>query len=101
MAVFYRNTVRINGGVILKPVGTTAERAAWWALKVSEMVRLESGLRAQIPPGAALCILPDDDLEVARHNLLATETYPGEIALLIVTGGPDQPEVIVWQDDML
>ena len=64
------------------------------------MMRLESGLRAQIPVGAALCILPDDDPEVARHNLLATETYAGEIALLLVTGGPEQPEVIVWQNEM-
>ena len=93
--------MRASGGVILKPVGTTAERAAWWSLKISEMVRLEPGLRAQIPAGAMLCILPDGDPEVARHNLLATEAYPGEIALLIVTGGPEQPEIIVWQDETL
>ena len=64
------------------------------------MVRLESGLRAQIPKGTALCILPDDDPEVARYNLLASEAHSGDVALLIVTGGPEQPEVIIWQDDM-
>ena len=86
--------------MVLRPTGTTPERAAWWFLKVSEMVRLESGLQTQIPTGAALCILPDGDPEVARYNLLATETHPGEVALLIVTGEPEQLEVIVWQNDM-
>lgn len=102
MFTFGRLGPASGGKIILeRPVGTTTERARWWSLKVAQLVRLEPELYAQVPAGAALCILPDDDPEVARHNLLETEKHPGEVVLLVVTGGPENPEVIVWQDFMV
>ena len=76
-----------------------AERAAWWSWAVGRRLELEPTLRAQIPDGAFLCVLPDDDPEVARLNLLETERH-GDVALLVVTGPPEAFEVIVVSDDL-
>ena len=91
-----------SGGKIISdlPFGTTLERARWWSLKIGERIRLEPELQAQVPAGAALCILPEDDPEVARHNLLQTEEQAGNIVLLVVTGSLENLEIIVWQEDM-
>lgn len=83
-----------------RPSGPPAERAAWWLRALSRRLELEPALHAQVPDGAFLCVLPDDDPEVARHNLLATERHEGEVALLVVTGGPEAFEVIVVSDDL-
>jgi len=45
--------------------------------------------------------LPDDDPEVARYNLLQTEMQEGNVVLVVVTGGPEHPEIIIWQDEMV
>lgn len=83
------------------PSGSPAERAAWWGQAVAKRVRLEPELRARVPEGAFLCVLPDSDPEVARHNLLATETHEGDVVLLVAIGEPDAFEVIVVSDDLL
>ena len=93
----------VSGGgktILNLPVGTTLERARWWSLKIAERIRLEPELYAQVPEGAALCVLPEDDPEVARHNLLQTEAQEGNVVLIVVTGGPEL-EIIVWQDHMM
>lgn len=82
-----------------QPSGPPAERAAWWSWAVSRRLELEPALRAQIPDGAFLCVLPDDDPEVARLNLLETEQHE-DVALLVVTGSPEAFEVIVVSDDL-
>ena len=76
-----------------------AERAAWWSWALSRRLELEPALRAQIPDGAFLCVLPDNDPEVARLNLLETEQHE-DVALLVVTGSPAAFEVIVVSDDL-
>ena len=83
-----------------RPSGSPAERAAWWAQAVSRRLELEPVLRAQVPDGAFLCVLPDDP-EVARLNLLETERHEDiAVALLVVTGSPEAFEVIVVGDDL-
>lgn len=81
------------------PSGPPADRAAWWSWAVSRRLALEPALRVQIPDGAFLCVLPDDDPEVARLNLLETEQHE-DVALLVVTGSPEAFEVIVVSDDL-
>lgn len=84
-----------------QPSGTVAERAAWWQQAVSKQVRLEPALSAQIPTGAFLCVLPENDPEVARFSLLQTDLHEGEVALVVVVGGPEAFELIVVSDDLL
>lgn len=83
-----------------RPSGPPAERAAWWLRAVGRRLEHEPALRAGVPDGAFLCVLPDDDPEVARLNLLETERHAGEVALLVVTGGPEAFEVTVVSDDL-
>lgn len=81
------------------PSGPPAERAAWWSRAVGKRLAHEPALSAQVPGGAFLCVLPEADPEVARLNLLETERH-GEVALLVVTGGPEAFEVTVVSDDL-
>lgn len=81
------------------PNGSPADRAAWWLRAVGRRLELEPALRAQVQDGAFLCVLPDDDPEVARLNLLETERH-GDVALLVVTGSPAAFDVIVVSDDL-
>lgn len=49
--------------------GSVEQRAAWWGMLLAELIASDAQFRGALPSGASYVILPENDDEVARHNL--------------------------------
>ena len=67
-----------------KPQGDVMQRALWWAMFVSELLITYPDLRAHVPSGAQLFILPEDDEELCAYNKALLEQIKAKSQDLVV-----------------
>lgn len=60
-----------------EPHGSIEERAAWWALLLSQIVMVNEDLFEALPDECNLIILPEGDPDLCTHNFLLAQKSKG------------------------
>jgi hypothetical protein len=63
--------------------GSLAQRSAWWAMEFTKLLAESPDLRASIPSGAKICVLPAEDPELSGYNASLALRHKGDIVVFV------------------
>jgi hypothetical protein len=66
------------------PYGDVLQRNIWWSMVFAQLMASDANLRARIPEGSSILLMPAGDEELIRHNHDLLRAQVSDEAVLVV-----------------